>query len=203
MLLDSFNSPVGRARSAGPSARFGMNVRAAFLAPNLQTYVARYAMSHQNKVNQRLHLIGIPLITIAVLGLLARVRLQTTAIPTLLQPNLALALLASVCGWYLCLSLVAGAWLLFIGSAFYAVGSSLALPWIGGLGLLGVVLNKIGHRRFEGKSPAVLKRPVAVFEAPAWFMARMAGVESLPLCREDVEDVARVYHDSAPASPSR
>jgi uncharacterized membrane protein YGL010W len=157
-----------------------MDVQTAVRTPTLQRYVERYSTSHQHKVNQRLHLVGIPLLTIAVLGLLARVRISTVDLPALLQPNLALAVMAFVCGWYLCLSPLAGALLLCIGWTCYVVGSSLTLPWLGGVAVLGAVLNKIGHSKFEGKSPAMYSRPIAVIEAPAWFLARLMGVEPLP-----------------------
>src|SRR5688572_11904913 len=85
----------------GPAAEAPMYIQDAVQTPTLQRYVARYSTSHQNKVNQRLHLIGIPLIVIAVLGVLARLRVSTVDLPTLLQPNLGLALMAFVCGWYL------------------------------------------------------------------------------------------------------
>src|SRR5438034_1180632 len=110
-----------------------MNLQAAFLKPPVRTYVICYAEAHQHKVNQRHNLFGIPLLTISVIGLLARVRFESVDLPMFLQPNFGLALMSLVCSWYLWASPVAGSMLLVVAVACYTAGLFLSLPWLGAI----------------------------------------------------------------------
>jgi hypothetical protein len=58
---------------------------------------------------------------------------------------------------------------LFAGG--YLPGGALSTGVLAGLFAGGVAAHAIGHYGFEGEPPAVLSRPVAVLEAPAWLFS--------------------------------
>ena len=51
-----------------------MDLRRFFIRPAIRLPIERYARTHQNRVNQALHYVGIPLAVVAFLGALAKVR---------------------------------------------------------------------------------------------------------------------------------
>jgi uncharacterized membrane protein YGL010W len=157
-----------------------MDLRPLFLRPLLRRRIECYAASHQARVNQGLHYVGIPLAVIAALGCLAKVRVHSSAPAALWEPNLGLALLVLVCGWYIWASPGAGLLLLAGGTACYIAGAYLPVSWLGGLAALGFALHTVGHFRFEGRPPSFFSRPIAAIEAPVWWLARLAGVDPTP-----------------------
>ncbi len=140
------------------------------MSPGMQSHVGLYAASHAHRINRVLHFAGIPLIAVALLGLLGAVEFAAVAgVP--LRPSLAWPVLVAAAGWYLWQDLAAGA----------VVSAALVGCYLGGLLLpvwalvilfsAGVVAHGVGHYGFEGKPPALFSRPVAVLEAPAWLLA--------------------------------
>jgi uncharacterized membrane protein YGL010W len=94
----------------------------------LENYFRDYAQYHRTKGNQRTHLLGIPMIVIAVLSWLSRVWIirpeewMTAGVPlSLIRWDLAIAVLIVVSAWYTFLNWRLGApfFLVFIWSSGY------------------------------------------------------------------------------------
>jgi uncharacterized membrane protein YGL010W len=135
------------------------------LAPALRVHVERYAESHRHPVNRALHAVGIPLLAVASLGLLSRVRPFASA-----GPDAGRLALAAAGVWYLGRDPAAGGAALAALAAGYAVGRRLPPRHLATMLAAGAAIHAVGHYRFEGKPPAVFTRPVAVLEAPVWLL---------------------------------
>ena len=61
----------------------------------LQPRVDYYGQSHRHPVNMALHFVGIPLLTMAGLGLFAQITFFSSDLPLALQPNVAWLLMAA------------------------------------------------------------------------------------------------------------
>jgi uncharacterized membrane protein YGL010W len=137
---------------------------------NLQAHVGAYAESHRTPVNKALHYVGIPLAAIGILGLLAKVPLPGFTYSTWYPDSSWLAL--TVAGvWYIYNDWKTGLVPLAALMSCYAIGTLLHGWILIAMSALAVVFHVIGHYAFEGKPPALLSRPVALLEAPAWLLA--------------------------------
>ena len=158
------------------------------LSRALLYYVCRYAESHQSRVNKALHFVGIPLLLVASLGLLSKLALPGSAEWPALRPNAAWLLLLFAVAWYAWQDRRMG---LLVGSAMvggYAVGTPLPVGILAGLFGTGIVAHAVGHYGFEGKPPAVLSRPIAVLEAPAWLLSTWVGLHPERTCPPGTEN---------------
>jgi uncharacterized membrane protein YGL010W len=145
------------------------------LTTRLRPYVEDYAHSHRTPVNKALHFLGIPLLTVASLGLLSRLALPTGAEVAALEPNAAWAVLLGAGAWYVLLDWRTGLLTLTALAGCYAAGTFLTAGVLAGLFGAGVVAHVVGHYGFEGKPPALLSNPAAVLEAPLWLLATWTG----------------------------
>jgi uncharacterized membrane protein YGL010W len=123
----------------------------------LADHLARYATYHRDRRNIATHLLGVPIIVLAVVLLLSRPTLATV-----LQTPITPALLASLAtvAWYVSLDRSLGVLMAVVLAAMLAVAAPLAAAstgvWLGwGLGLfvVGWVVQFLGHW-FEGRKPA-------------------------------------------------
>lgn len=147
------------------------------LAPGLRLHVHRYGLSHQNAVNIGLHFVGIPVLLIASLGLLAQLALPAARLPPVLRPNAAWLALLVACVWYFYFDWRFGLVTWTTWAVAYGVGSQLSLGTCIALFLGGAATHLIGHFVFEGKPLAFFRRPVSVFEGPAWLIATWARAD--------------------------
>lgn len=142
--------------------------------PNrLDRYFADYASFHQHPLNKWTHYVGIPILTLAIPALLAKVEFGTATVGWRLDLGLVLWFAVSV--WYLTLN-----WRLGIPfSLLCLAGYFLARDWpwevLVGLFVLGWVFQFAGHLVFEKKSPAFLKNFEHLFIGPFWIFARAVG----------------------------
>jgi uncharacterized membrane protein YGL010W len=130
-----------------------------------------------------LHFVGIPLLLVASLGLVSKLALPGSTEWPALRPNAAWLLLLCAVPWYVWQDRRIG---VLAGSAMvggYAIGAPLPVGVLASLFALGVVAHVVGHYRFERKPPALLKRPVAVLEAPAWLLSILAGLQPEQICQ--------------------
>jgi uncharacterized membrane protein YGL010W len=145
------------------------------VTPELRVRVAEYGASHRSPVNRVLHLIGIPLLGVATLGLLCQLAIPAGVGTAALEPNAGQVALLVALGWYLYFgrlkALLAFAFVLVC----YAVGSLLSAWVLAGLWLLGAAAHLVGHFGFEGKPPATLRDPRSVLEAPVWLLGLLTG----------------------------
>jgi uncharacterized membrane protein YGL010W len=144
------------------------------LEPELKAHVENYAHSHATPVNKALHFLGIPVLMVALLGLIAKVAYDWGALPPL-QPNLGWPVLLFASAWYLRMDRRIGLVSVLTLVLCYALGCYLSLSLLFALLALGAILHIVGHYGFEGKPPALLSTPIAILEAPPWLFATWAG----------------------------
>jgi uncharacterized membrane protein YGL010W len=147
------------------------------VSQKLLAHMDHYAESHHTPVNKALHYFGIPVLTVSVLGLLAEVPLPFDwEGEAWSRPDLAWLALAGLCLWYLWQDWKVGLLVVVFLLGCYAVGRALPVAVLGVLAGAGVLAHVVGHYGFEHKPPALLTRPVAVLEAPAWLLATWFGL---------------------------
>jgi uncharacterized membrane protein YGL010W len=148
----------------------------------LENYFRDYAQYHRTKGNQRTHLLGIPMIVIAVLSWLSRVWIirpeewMTAGVPlSLIRWDLGIAALIIVSAWYTILNWRLGASFFLVLFGMYWIGRTLPnlLVWIFFVG--GWILQLVGHYVYEKKSPAFLKNITQLLIGPIWIFAKLVG----------------------------
>ncbi len=153
----------------------------------LTDQLSQYAAYHRDRRNLATHLVGIPLIVVAVTTLLAR--------PSVLIGDLvlspALVVGAATIAFYLRLDLRFGAAMLVLIGAAIAAGqwaaslSTLAWATTGiGLFVVGWAIQFVGHH-FEGRKPAFVDDVVGLLIGPLFVVAEVAFMAGLRL---DVRD---------------
>ena len=142
----------------------------------LTDHLAQYAAYHRDRRNLVTHLVGIPLIVVAVTTLLGRPTVAVAGVA--LSPALGLAIVAVA--FYLALDLRFGAAMaVFIGASVWA-GRAFAAQsttvWLAaGLGLfvVGWVVQFVGHH-YEGRKPAFVDDLVGLLIGPLFIVAETA-----------------------------
>lgn len=134
--------------------------------------LARYGEYHRDKRNIATHMLGIPMIVLAVEVLLSRPAMWGGVTPAMVG-----AVLASI--WYLRLDVVLGlvmATLLALGAWAGAMFAQMAAPaWLGwGLGLfvVGWGFQFVGHY-FEGRKPAFVEDVKSLLVGPLFVVAEL------------------------------
>ncbi|TIX50306.1 DUF962 domain-containing protein [Alteraurantiacibacter aquimixticola] len=148
--------------------------------------LAAYGEYHRDRRNVATHLVGIPMIVLAVLVLLSRPLWEVVGLP--LNPAILASVAAAV--FYLRLDLRFG----LVMAALLGLGCWLALPlaalptaqWLGwGIGLFvaGWIFQFIGHG-FEGRKPAFVDDLKSLLVGPLFVVAEVAFMLGL---RRDVQ----------------
>jgi uncharacterized membrane protein YGL010W len=158
------NPPASSASSAPSSASV------AFAAPRLQRYFDEYASFHQNWMNQATHFIGIPMITFALLGLLAKVVLFP--ITDWLNFDLGLVLWAGALLWYLTLDWRYGIPFAVLCLGLYFIARDIPQLYLWIAFVVGWIFQFIGHIVYEKKSPAFYKNFEHLLIGPLWLFAK-------------------------------
>ena len=124
---------------------------------------ADYASYHRTSGNKAFHRIGIPLIMLALLGMLARV-------PLIGPIDAAMLLIAVAEVVYLILDWRLGAVMLIVSALFYWVGWLLPL-WLNvALFIVGWILQFVGHSVYEKRQPAFFKNALHLLVGPLWIL---------------------------------
>lgn len=123
---------------------------------NLAQQLAKYRDYHHDHRNVLTHVVGIPMIVLAITTLLARPTFGFGDI--VLSPAVIAAVFAAL--WYLMLSLPLGLLMSALLALFVTAGASIAAisdaAWLGGgiaLFVTGWIFQLVGHK-FEGRKPA-------------------------------------------------
>lgn len=135
-----------------------------------------YASYHRTPGNQRTHLVGIPLIVLAVLGLLGHLSIfrgLTGSEFVRVDGGTVLWLLGVL--WYLRLD-----WRLAIPFGpvllgFYFLGRALPVPILLALFAIGWAIQYLGHYVYEKKAPAFYKNAEHLLVGPFWIFAKITG----------------------------
>lgn len=138
-------------------------------------HLANYAAYHRNKKNIATHLIGIPLIVVAIEILLSRPVWLLGDIP--MSPAIAVSLVAVV--FYLFLDLFLGVIMTLLLLLAVCFGSQVAQMsttiWLSlgvGLFVIGWIFQFIGHY-FEGKKPAFVDDLMGLAIGPLFVVAEV------------------------------
>jgi uncharacterized membrane protein YGL010W len=148
-------------------------------------WFAEYGESHHNPVNELIHWICIPAITLSLLGLLWSIPLPASWAPVSEYVNVATLFVALAMAFYLRLSppLAIGMFVLaslFLGLIIGYGHAGWTSVWSVALGVFVVawILQFVGHK-LEGKKPAFFKDLQFLLIGPIWllgFIYRRVGI---------------------------
>lgn len=138
-------------------------------------YLAEYAAYHRDRRNVATHLVGIPMIVIALQILLSRPQWLVADYP--LSPAVIVAVLAGL--FYLKLDFFLGlvmavllALTVWLGHSVAGLDTTLYLSWGIGLFVVGWVFQFIGHY-FEGRKPAFVDDIMGLAVGPLFVVAEV------------------------------
>ena len=163
----------------------------------LSEHLIQYAHYHRDQRNIYTHFAGIPLIVIAIFGLLWWPLFSLAGVS--ITPALLLFIASAI--FYYRLDLRFGlVMLLFSGSCFVIAGllaGQTNLIWLGGsaaLFVIGWILQFIGHY-FEGKKPAFVDDLIGLFVGPLFIVAEWGFKLGLrKSLQQDIEQTAGKTH---------
>jgi uncharacterized membrane protein YGL010W len=132
----------------------------------LRAYFENYGRYHQTKGNKMTHLIGIPLVTFSIIGLVGRLTVPLG----FADANLAFLIAGGLSIWYFLLE-----WrlaLAFVGAFFtlfylaqYFTASALWVAFA-----IGWAFQLLGHYYYEKNSPAFMTNLFQLGIGPLWFL---------------------------------
>lgn len=147
---------------------------AATAQSKLDRYFADYASHHRTSGNQATHYIGIPMIVIALFGLLSNIRIAEFG-NELFRLDGGFVLWALGALFYLALNWKLALPFSLVTLGFYFLGRALSLELqIAGF-ILGWVIQFVGHIVWEKKSPAFKDNLVHLMIGPFWIFAKLVG----------------------------
>ncbi|GAB2917021.1 Mpo1 family 2-hydroxy fatty acid dioxygenase [Rheinheimera gaetbuli] len=163
----------------------------------LTEHLSQYARYHRDQRNILTHYIGIPLIVIAIFGLLWWPLFSVAGINV--TPSLILFIASAL--FYFRLDLRFGVVMLLFSGGCLTIAAKLTeqsdLIWLGGsaaLFVIGWVLQFVGHY-FEGKKPAFVDDLVGLLIGPLFIMAELGFLLGLrKQLQQDIEQVAGKTH---------
>src|ERR1700722_7124987 len=142
-----------------------------------QRQLAYYADAHRDQVNSVMHMIGNPILFLAVVLPLCLLPVSVLGVQTRAAPLLVIPALILWTTWDVAIGLaivVASIPLLFAASA---IASHVSVLWVWiiavGLFVLGWALQIVGHQLFEGKRPTLLANPVQMLISPMHIFAKL------------------------------
>jgi uncharacterized membrane protein YGL010W len=142
------------------------------LSPKLGRYFKDYGSYHRTHGNELCHYIGIPMILVALLGLLGRLAFGP-AISDELRLDGGTVLWAIATFFYLKLDWRIGAPFSLVTAGAYFLGRALPVPvdWV--LFVVGWVFQLVGHSKYEKNRPAFFKNGEHLLIGPIWIFARL------------------------------
>jgi uncharacterized membrane protein YGL010W len=136
-----------------------------------------YADAHRDRVNSIMHMIGNPILFVAVVLPLSLLPVSVFGVEISAAPLLTIPALMLWIAWDITIGLaiaVSSVPLLFAAGAI-AIHASILWVWLTAVGLfvLGWALQIIGHQLFEGKRPTLLDNPVQMLISPMYIFAKL------------------------------
>jgi uncharacterized membrane protein YGL010W len=159
----------------------------------LTQQLTQYAAYHRDRRNIVTHLIGIPMIVLALAVLLSRPAWLFAGLPLPLSPAWVLLVAATL--YYLVLDVPLGLMMAVFSALCLACGQWLAaqstLTWLAagiGLFVIGWVLQFVGHMAYEHRKPAFVDDVVGLLIGPLFVLAEaLFGFGWRPALREAIE----------------
>lgn len=125
---------------------------------NLRNLFEDYSAFHRTRGNKLCHFIGIPLISVSLLGILQ-------------DWGVALWLLATL--WYIKLDWRIGTPFSLVVLGLYFLGRAIPLPALVAMFVVGWVFQLVGHKKYERNSPAFLGNIRHLLIGPLWIFAKL------------------------------
>jgi uncharacterized membrane protein YGL010W len=139
--------------------------------------LAYYADAHRDHVNSIMHIIGNPILFVAVVLPLCLLPVTVFGIQTSAAPLLVIPALMLWTAWDVAigLAIVVTAIPLLYAAAAIAARVSVAWVWIIAVALfvLGWALQIVGHQVFERRQPTLLNNPVQMLISPMYIFAKL------------------------------
>ena len=137
-----------------------------------------YADAHRDRVNSVMHMIGNPILFVAVVLPLSLLPVSVLGVKISAAPLLAIPALILWMAWDIIIGLaivVTSIPLLFAAGAI-AIHFSILWVWVIAVALfvLGWALQIVGHQLFEGKRPTLLNNPVQMLISPMYMFAKLS-----------------------------
>lgn len=144
-------------------------------------YLADYASYHRTPGNKMTHHVGIPIITVAIVGALSKVVLGPTFADGWFAWDLGFIAWIVVTAWYLYLDWKIGIPASLSMLACYLIGRPLPLVALAVLFVVGWIIQFIGHIKYEHNKPAFFKNFEHLLIGPVWiFGAWFRFLPSIP-----------------------
>jgi uncharacterized membrane protein YGL010W len=134
---------------------------------DIRALFADYASYHRTKGNKWFHRFGIPLIVLAIFGMLARVGVATISG---FRIDAGMVLIALAIVYYLVLEWRLALAMLVVSIAFYLIGAWLPMSLNVALFILGWIFQFIGHSVYEHKNPAFFRNATHLMIGPLWIL---------------------------------
>ena len=148
------------------------------MSRNIHDWINDYGISHQNKVNKKLHWICVPLIMFTLLGMLSILKFETSFFSSNLQVSLAQILIVLATIFYIRLSIKICLGMILISSLQISLihflesiflTSNLMIIYIT-VFILAWIGQFIGHK-FEGQKPSFFEDLQFLLIGPAWLLS--------------------------------
>ena len=137
----------------------------------LAPWFADYAAYHRTRGNQVTHLIGIPVLMVAILGLLSRVVLAHPV--AAVRIDLAGAAFCVAALWYLWLDWRLAVPFTLAASLCHLAGGRLPDAHLWALFAFGWIVQYLGHLLFERRRPAFHRNMAHLLIGPLWVFAKL------------------------------
>jgi len=141
---------------------------------SLQKNFTEYEQVHFDRTNKLFHYVGVPMIMISLLGGLSHVVLWMKP-DSILQLDVAVLMVILVGLRYLFLSFELGLSFLPILIGFYFLGRAIPMPALWSVFIVGWILQLVGHKFFEKKSPAFTRNLEHLLIGPLWIFSSLIG----------------------------
>jgi uncharacterized membrane protein YGL010W len=145
------------------------------ISAKLLPYFEDYEAYHRTIGNKVCHFIGIPSITVTLLGLLGALSFGPEIGDGLIRLDAGVLLWLGATLWYLTLDWRAGLPFSLCGLGCYFLGRALPFPALWSIFILGWVVQYVGHYVYEKKSPAFYKNLRHILIGPLWIFSKITG----------------------------
>jgi uncharacterized membrane protein YGL010W len=143
----------------------------------LRARLVEFATWHKDQRNRWCHYLGIPAVTLPVLGFLSRVTFGVE-VPLLGELDLALLLLAATLVFDLIIAWQLAPGVFLIGLLLWWIARPLPGPVLIAIFVVGWIFQLLGHRVFEKNAPAFTDNLVHLVVGPRWLVNRAMRVFS-------------------------
>lgn len=142
-----------------------------------QRQLAYYANAHRDQVNSVMHVIGNPILFVAVVLPFCLLPVSVFGVHTSAAPLLVIPALILWTAWDVAIGLAIVVTSIALLFAAGAIAGHVSVLWVWiiavGLFVLGWALQIVGHQLFEGKRPTLLDNPVQMLISPMFIFAKL------------------------------